>query len=307
MARKWDLYRPQDLEKRVGEFNNLDEVKRFYLKFSGVCPAPKQSAQSLSASYAIPEPRRHDVDMIEILDACLEEHGIKHVWRYQKRGTCVGQSAATAADIVMSMAWLVMNKKYPGRAAVATSYAGSRVEVAGQPGNWDGSNGSWVAEFVTRWGVSTLNDIGLENEELDQDERLAVSWTASRNGIPEKFEEITKSKPIVKAPLVTSARELIALMESGNPVVDCSNLIPVDRDTDDVVPLRKEGGHATVFGGIRWVNGESQIKYVNSWSRQYGRDGCVWISLQSAVRILDQGDSYAFVGIQGLSPAAIAL
>lgn len=302
MPRKWNLYKPSDLEKRIGEFKDLDDVKRHYQLIGGLhgTPTPRLS---LSQAYKIEEPRHQDTNMIEILDACLEEHKVPNKWRYQKRGTCVGQSAATAADIAMAVAWLVFGKKYPGRAAVATSYAGSRVEVAGQPGSWDGSNGSWVAEFVTRWGVTTLEELGLENDELDADERLAVSWTASRSGIPEKFEEISKQKPIANAPLVTTEQELIALMESGNPVVDCSNLIPVDNDTDDVVPVRKSGGHATVFGGIRWRGPKPDILYVNSWSKNWGRNGCVWISIRDALRILAQGDSYGFVGIHGLAPA----
>ena len=236
------------------------------------------------------------------IEACAEESKVKYNWRYQKRGTCVGQAASTAAEIVMAVAWLVFDKKFPGRAAVATSYAGSRVEVAGQPGNWDGSNGSWVAEFVTKWGVALLSELGLQEDELDADERLAVQWAASRSGVPDKFEKIARERPIVNAPLVTESDELIACMESGNPVVDCSNLIPVDRDTDNTVPVQRSGGHATVFGGIRWRKDVCDILYINSWSESWGRNGCVWITLNDAMRILSQGDSYAFIGVQGLAP-----
>ena len=53
-------------------------------------------------------------------------------------------------------------------------------------------------------------------------------------------------------------------MESANPVVHGSNLIPYDRNTNEAVPVRRAGGHLTVFGGIRWRNGVPEILYVNS-------------------------------------------
>jgi hypothetical protein len=205
--------------------------------------------------------------------------------------------------MVMSVAWLIFNKIYAGRAAVATAYAGSRVEVAKRPGRWDGSNGAWVAKFLTDWGVATLEELGLENDELVEDERLALQWCASRSGVPEKFENIARERPIRNAPMVVDQDELIACLESGNPVLDASNLIPDNRDTDDVVPVRRRGGHLTVFGGIRWRNGEPEILYVNSWSRNWGRNGCVWISMRSALSILSQRDSFALIGIQGLDPS----
>jgi hypothetical protein len=207
--------------------------------------------------------------------------------------------------MVMAVAWLVFDKLIPGRAAVATGYAGSRVEVASQPGGWDGSNGNWIAEFMTKWGVAVLPEIGLGEQELDADERLAVQWASSRAGVPEKFELIAKERPIVRAPQVTTAEELIACLESGNPVIHGSNLIPRDRDTPNTtVSIARSGGHLTVFGAIRWPSGggDPHILYVNSWSDSWGTDGCVWITLQDAVRILNQDDAFAFIGIQGLNP-----
>ena len=196
VLRRTDLYRPEDLVRpSVGEFRSVDDIKNFYNRLGAVSLPPGiPRVPTVRSSYKVYAAKKQDLNMVDIIEACAEESKVKYNWRYQKRGTCVGQAASTAAEIVMAVAWLVFDKKFPGRAAVATSYAGSRVEVAGQPGNWDGSNGSWVAEFVTKWGVALLSELGLQEDELDADERLAVQWAASRSGVPDKFEKIARER-----------------------------------------------------------------------------------------------------------------
>jgi len=304
--RRLDLYHPGDLLRRlVGEFKNRQDIEAYYANFSGTVQATPKPQPTVSQAYSLYTPKKQDVDFVEILDACLQEHKIPFKWKYQKRGTCVGQTGSMCGDFVMAVAWLVLNKVFPSRTAVATCYTGSRVEVGGQPGSWDGSNGSWMAEFLTEWGIATLKELGLDDTELDEDERLAVQWTARRAGIPDKFELIAKERPIVKAPQVTTIEELVACMESGNPVMECSNLYGYDRDTNDVVPIYSQrGGHAQTLGGIRWRS-EPEFKLVNSWSEQWGKNGCVWISARSAQQMLNQGDSYAFIGVQGLEPGKL--
>ena len=309
--RRLDLYTPSDLEERlVAEFANLNAVKDYYAKMSGLAPITKKSvAPSVKQAYNLYTPKKQDVDLVEILNVCLTEHKIPFKWRYQKRGTCVGQAGAMCSDLVMAVAWLVLEKVFPSRTAVATCYTGSRVEVARQPGSWDGSNGSWMSEFLTQWGIATLKELGLDEEELDEDERLAVRWTSMRAGIPDKFELISKERPIVNSPQVKDIEEAIACLESGNPIIECSNLYGTDQDTDNVVRVYSQrGGHAQTLAGIRWPrSGDPEFKLTNSWSDGWGRNGSVWISAKDAQRMLDQDDSYSFVGVQGLEPGKLVL
>jgi len=308
--RRLDLYDPADLiRKLIGEFTDLKAIKKYYDQVSGLVPCAKKSVPTVKQAYSLYTPKRQDVDLVEILGACLDEHKLPFKWRYQKRGTCVGQAGAMCSDLVMAVAWLVLDKVYPGRTAVATCYTGSRVEVAGQVGSWDGSNGSWMSEFLVEWGIATLKELGLGEEELDEDERLAVRWTATRAGIPDKFELIAKERPIVKSPQVTDVEEAIACLESGNPIIECSNLYGQDQDTDNVVGIYSQrGGHAQTLAGIRWPkSGDPEFKLTNSWSDTWGRKGSVWISAASAQKMLNQDDSYAFVGVQGLEPGKISL
>lgn len=302
--RRSDLYTRDDLYPLDSEFKNLDDLKNFYLNQGGIeIQRGIQNVPSVSSQFKIYQSKKEDVDLIEVLSVCLEENNIPFKWKFQKRGTCVGQSGSLAADITMAVYSMLFFKDFESRAAVSTAYAGSRVEVGGQPGNWDGSNGSWIAEFLTRWGVATLKGIGLGEEEFDEDERLAVRWAATRDGVPEKFERISKDKPIIKAPRVESIEEAQACVGSYNPIIICSNLIPLDRDTDDVVPVQRAGGHATVIAGMRFRrDGSIEWKYANSWSKNWGRDGCVWISSRDLQLILNQGDSYSTIGVHGLSP-----
>ena len=76
-------------------------------------------------------------------------------WRpqYQKRGTCVGQGAKLGADTLEAVFCKVEKADWVGRASVAGMYAGSRDEIAGQPGRWDGPNRSWVAKYVMQYGT----------------------------------------------------------------------------------------------------------------------------------------------------------
>jgi len=305
VIRRSDLYNPRDLiTPSVGEFRSLDDTKRFYARVGALIKASLPTVPTVSQCYRLWAPKKQNVDLVEILKECYNARNIALKWRDQIRGTCVGQAGATASDLVMAVAWLIFDKKVPGRACVSTGYAGSRVEVGGKPGAWDGSNGSWIAQFNNKWGVAVLNEIGLGEDELVQDERLAIQWAASREGVPEKFELITKTRPIIRAPQVTTAEELIACLESGNPVIHGSNLIPYDLNTNDVVPVYRGGGHCTVFGAIRWrIDGTPEILYINSWGLDWGQNGCVWITLTNAVRILNQDDAFAYIGIQGLAPA----
>lgn len=310
MQRRLDLYDPVDLTRKlVDEFVDVKAIKRYYDQVSGLIPAPKKSVPTVKQAYSLYTPKKQDVDLVEILGACLDEHKMPFKWKYQKRGTCVGQAGSMCADMVMAVAWLVLDKVFPGRCAVATCYTGSRVEVAGRPGSWDGSNGSWMSEFLTEWGIATLQELGLDNSELDEDERLAVRWTATRAGIPDKFELISKERPIVKSPQVTDVDEAIACLESGNPIIECSNLYGQDRNTEDTVSIYSQrGGHAQTIGGIRWPrSGDPEFKLVNSWSDSWGYNGWVWISAASLQKMLNQDDSYAFVGVQGLEPGKFKL
>ena len=295
-----ELFRPV-----VGEATQWRDLERDCDLGAGGLIKTRAAPDRLSVgAYSSRKPRGMDTDLLEILQLICIEAG-RPEWRikYQRRGTCVGQAAATCADIVMAVSHLAAGNKFPGRASVATMYAGSRVESGGQPGFWDGSNGSWVAKWANKWGVALLEELGLDDTNRQDDERLGIRWASSRYGVPEEFESLSQERPIVMTPLVTNTDEAAVAIEGGAPIIDCSNLIPTGKtDSSGLSPVRRSGGHATVFAAVRYHSGTKDFLYLNSWSEDWGDKGMVWISERDAQRILDQRDSYAFIGVTGLEP-----
>lgn len=248
-------------------------------------------------------PRHQDINLMEILRECLKDKKIEFVWKYQRSGTCVGCAAALCCDIAQVVSWLLFDEEFAGRTSVAVCYTGSRVEVAGRPGSWQGSNGVWAAEFVRKWGVGLLWKVGLDETATVADERLALQWTASRSGIPEQFETLARDHPILQTPAILTTQEAAIALEAGSPIICCSSLIPIGKtNRNGISPVRKSGGHAITIGGVRWRGDQSEWLYVNSWSENWGDGGSVWIKERDLQSMLDYKDSFAFAGVGGLQP-----
>jgi hypothetical protein len=203
-----------------------------------------------------------------LMRACRELYGKQ--WRYktqyQKRGTCVGQSHKSGADMTMAVSRYIAGTKFVSRAAVAPIYAGSRVEIGNNPGRGDGSNGSWAAEWLTKFGVVTMAEMKLAEDALDDDEQLGVGWTARREGVPAEYEAMAKVKPIKNMALVTTAAEVRAALWNLNFVNICTSLIPGgQRDSEGMSRMRRQGGHSTGIVGCRQVGSNWVYAYLQSW------------------------------------------
>ena len=236
--------------------------------------------------------------------------------QYQKRGTCVGQGAKLAGDTLEAVFCKLEGATWVGRASVAGMYAGSRVEIAGQPGRWDGSNGSWVAKYVEKYGMLLLKDIGLPEDSLDADENLATKWAASREGIPKEFEDFAKKYPITITAQVTNFDEAAAAIENGYCIVNCSNRIPSSKkDKDGFASASRGGGHCQIFWAVRYGNRPGLLQQ-NSWSANFAKSGgkypedqpagSVWHDVAECNRILGQGDSFSFAGPGGFQKRKVS-
>lgn len=271
---------------------------------------------ALAAPGAMDAPAR-DVFLMKYLSAaCRELYGKE--WRYkpqyQKNGTCVGQSHKTGTDILMAVNRFIGGTKFIGRSSVCANYAGGRVEIAGQPGRWDGSNGSWSADWLTKYGIVLLKELNLAEDSRDPDEKLAVEWAARSSGVPAEYETIAKSKPISHAALVQTTAEVRAALNTLCYVNICSSLIPgSQRDADGVSRMSNQGGHSTGIVGCRQIRNEWVYAYMQSWgdwaSGPYG-----WLAFDSEKqyattivditegdlsRVLQSRDCYALSGVNG--------
>lgn len=254
-----------------------------------------------------------DVYMWRLRAKALEvAHLPKWQPQFQQRGTCVGQGGKLAADDLMSFDLVVNGVPFPGRAAVAGMYPGSRVDVGGQPGSWDGSTGSWLNEWVcTRGGILLLKDVGLPEDSLDADEQLAVRYTRDREGVPRELEEKAKQRVVGMGVLARTVEEVTVGLNAGGVLVQCSDLIASGRrDSNGYSEVRKSGGHCQVVDGCRDVRGRVARGYLeqNSWSAQWSSGavfpndqpaGSVWISTDGLQAQLNQRDSYLWFGVNG--------
>lgn len=295
-----------------------EDLQRLYDADYWQCLRPvseEEVAGVLSFSQAFPEamdrPLR-DVFTWRARTIALEKHGLPK-WRpqYQKRGTCVGQGAKLGADDLMALAYVLNGVPFPGRAAVAGMYPGSRVDVGGQPGRWDGSTGSWVNKWALQGGILLLKQVNLAEDSRDEDEQLAVRWTVSRDGVPREYEEHAKERIVAFGTLCRNTEELTAGQNAGGVLVQCSNLIPSGkRDSNGYSKVRRSGGHCQLVDGCRDIRGRVAEGYLeqNSWSEQFGDgpvwpedqpDGSVWIDRDDMQAQLDQRDSYLWFGVNG--------
>lgn len=233
----------------------------------------------------------------------------KWIPQYQRRGTCVGQDLKLCCDTLLGIDTSFHFRKFPGRAAVAGTYTGGRVEVAGRPGSWDGSWNSVTAEWCTRGGVLLLKDLGLPDDSRDADEQYAVRWTATREGIPREYEDHADNIVVQRAVKMTNFEDCAACIMSGGVVATASNLIPTGKkDKHGFSPVRRSGGHSVAARGVRFdIPG---LRYDNSWSGNWGSSGgkypddqpagSVWITADEATAICRQGDTYGLWGVNGL-------
>lgn len=293
------LWQPEDLN------NDKFIIDENYYDMNDCCPDEMSSAAAAMAidevcqAVEIPdgEPPEEDVDLLSYLLKLVPG------WKRQKqqRGTCVGQGFKLAIDTLMAVNNIMSGLVFPGRAAVCTIYGGSRVDVAGKPGRWDGSYGWAAIKWLHQFGVVTLEAMGLEEDALWDDESIAVSYAGRREGVPKEFEDVAKETPIKQYHNLTSSREAAWLLRMGHPVVQCSNLIPSGNvDSDGVSRPRRSGGHCTAVLATRYRNGKRQFAYDNSWGGNWGIEGRVWILDSDLDDMISRGDSYVPIGMHGV-------
>jgi hypothetical protein len=247
--------------------------------------------------------------------------------QYQEWGTCVGQSHAFLSTITVGVSSLLSGLRFPGRIAVAPIYAGSRVEIGKNPGTWEGSVGSWAAQWLTKYGCVTYRELGHDDNPKDDkawlktmkaDETQAMKWTASRDGVPPATEQTSRLMPIQHAPLVQTVDEVKAALTNLTPVNICCLVHPSQSlDSKGVsTSVRRGGGHSTGIIGQYFDGSQWWFDHVNSWWYYYKGGFCRpgnkrdaqfkgavnRINEQTLQAMLQERDSYALVGVQGLEP-----
>lgn len=257
-----------------------------------------------------------DVFLYRALSVCMKRKDPNWEFRpqFQKRGTCGGQGAKLAWDITAARYSLTHVVEFPGRCSVAAMYAGSRIEIANKPGNWDGTCGIWLAQLIEKYGVLLLKDLDIpENyyvpNKMDPDEELAIKWVNQREGIPSKFESSLIGKTQISQP--RSANEAGKLIQKGFTIITGSTWIPNGRvNSNGFSQVEKGGGHLTCFTAVRY--NPFGLLYQNSWGEGWGSNqvrfpddqpkGSVWLPERDVNQILQDNDYFAFGDTSRLDP-----
>lgn len=242
-----------------------------------------------------------------------------YVWRpqFQRFGTCVGQANKLALDILAALNAMFFGVEFKGRFAVAGTYTFSRVEVAHQPGKWQGSNGYQAVAGNMKFGCLLLKTLGLADDARDEDEQLALEWTASKEGVPAKYEQVAGDILVADAVTLKPEDTLLAakLIQCGAVQIVGTTFIPTGkRDADGISPCaRSRGGHEMCIDGVRWRGSDPIFHLQNSWDT-WGSGGIfpvagtfgtmppggVWITSKDYSIMRADADSTAMVGMNGL-------
>lgn len=249
--------------------------------------------------------------------------GKKWETRYQRRGTCVGQAATEGALFLMAQRVYHGLDEWQGEPAVCGAYAGGRVNIAKQPGRWDGSNGNWSVKFFQQFGIVMRKHVGLSDDGADaeqKDEQLAVQWAASRQGVPEDI--LAKANPFrVKFwTYIEGEPEDVGLfVQRGFYAIHGSSYWcdgRLDRENFGVCTSHR-GGHEQGWMGVRWTpNGELKgLLDRNSWSDSYYKSaprypddqpgGTVWETRDAVKSRIKRGEVIVFAGPDGFDRPAL--
>lgn len=226
---------------------------------------------------------------------------------------CVGQATKKACDILMALYAMIYGLKFPGRSSVAGAYTFSRVEVAGQPGRWEGSNGYWSAAGLIRFGILLLKDLGLDEEATDADEQLAMKWVASKQGVPSNFENKAENQMVQGTISPENVKHAAKLIQVGLPQFVGTTYLPTGKcDARGVSPCKRtRGGHEMCLDSVIW-NGDEPAFFLQhqSWFTGWASGPkmvpdqpaeAVWISARDYGIQLQDGDANAIYGVNGLN------
>ena len=254
----------------------------------------------------------------------------------QGLGDCVGWGWELGTTLSVATDLQIRRKPYwwPGQMATEPYYGGARVEARGiQRGGYsDGAVGGYAAKFAVQWGALARIDHSKvtgnpEHNLTKYSAQKAKAWgNFGCGGAYDKgaLDQLCKLTPIPEAPQVLSYDQARAVIESGFPVVVCSDQGLSDRrDQSGFVRASGTWYHCMVFAGVRYDR--QGLLCVNSWGNSWGlgdwykhtSTGLVidywpevqkcsaWVDAKVCDRMLSQGDSYAVCGMDGLKKREI--
>lgn len=249
----------------------------------------------------------------------------------QAIGDCVswGWELGTTLAVAVDIHHKLSPYAWPGEFATEPYYGGARVEARGVRlgGYQDGAYGAAAAKFGTKWGALARKDWSKQTSNPEHDLRAYSgkrskewgNWGCGGQFDKNVLDELAKLYGLTEAPQVESYDEAAKCIESGFPVVVCSDQGLSDK-RDKYGFVRGSGiwYHCMVFAGLRYDR--PGLLDVNSWGNSWGLGNwyvnvvtgevidywpevqkcSAWVDASTCDRMLRQGDSFAVCGVKGL-------
>lgn len=229
-----------------------------------------------------------------------------------KVGSCVSFGTSAAIEGVMSHEILRGEPEAMMDLCQEVCYAGSRVEIGKnkiRPSS-DGSIGAWAAEFSKQWGVIDRGIYGKHDLTQYNQERCRA-WGGT--GVPDDLEPEVRKHPVKEVTLVRNWDSFKQALGQGYCVSICSSQgFSMTRDRDGHASPRGVWQHC--MAGLGYKTGRREGAWIcNSWGPD-AHTGPVgegnpptcgfWADADVVDKMLRQGDSWAFSGVQGF-PARV--
>lgn len=239
----------------------------------------------------------------------------KYNVRTQAIGDCVSFGYAGGVDIVKCVQSILGSYgQWVAETCTEYIYGTSRVEIGGgQLGNGDGSNGSWAAAAVEKYG--TLLRIKYGNTDLTQySGQRAKNW--GYRGVPDELEPIGKEHCIRTTSLVTTYEDACDLIYNGYPIAVCSNQgFSSVRDNNGFARPQGSWGHCMLVHGYDDSFSKPGVLIQNSWGpdwisgpkREDQPDGSFWCDAQTFQHMLNGQDSFALSNFDDYPPQDLDL
>lgn len=222
-------------------------------------------------------------------------------------GSCVGHGTATAGDITAAVEIVLKNEpeEWVAQMSSAALYGMGR-QIANQLGGWEGSNGSWAAEAVTKMG--TLYMLEYPGHDL-RTYSAQLAGQFQRKGLDSGLKEIAAQHKMGAAAPVRSADEAWTALINGYGVNVCSNVgFSGQRDERGVMRRQGSWNHSMAWIACLTIDGKRYFKVQQSWGDNWGSGpqvpedspyGSFNISWEDADRMVKQDDSYCYSALDG--------
>lgn len=222
-------------------------------------------------------------------------------------GDCVGWGWSQLVNLISSIE-ISMGAPFKFElTAVESIYGASRCEIGKQWNSYsDGSVGAWAARAITTLG--TLSYPAL----LRLGEKLGVyskerSKLYGAKGLPDAYEPEARQRIVKATSLVTNYEDAAALIQSGYPVVVCSNQgFTMTRDAEGYCQPKGRWNHCMIFIAVR-ADARKGLCCLQSWGKNTPSgptahnqpDNSFWVEPKTANYMLSQRDSFTGSSLLG--------